>query len=414
MRALLPKWSAWCRIGSVVADRLGLLLSTAAPPVAGVAAAVVWWPGAVFPVLVAAHLAAHVVTLPTASGRRVSLSTAIAGAAALASGGSLVVVLGPAAAAMPVAWFIVHVRHGRAAARDVFSAEPAGIMVFALVFAAALLVLPSVDPAHPGVLSAFAVAALLGFLVTVLARSMLSEQRYEVARRLIALRTVRDWPAYAALSSSAALYAVTTETMGMWSVPLAGLPYLFSHVSLHRLQETRRTYDQTIRALGAIPEASGQVAVGHCSRTAELAVAVGAEIGLGVSELTRLEYAALLHDIGRVVLANPAVALGDYSFSDVSGWGAAIIGEARYLEDVARIVALQHAPYRQEGQVRDPEVPRTSQLVRIAARYDSAVGDGISPVEAVELLHRGAAYDYDPELVRSLRSVLQRRGAFAA
>ena len=383
-------------------------------PIAGGVAAVVWWPGVVFPLLIAAHVTAHAVTIKNAPGRRVSLSSAVAGAAALASGGSLVVVLGPAAVALPIGWLIVHLRYGQRVTSDMFPAEAVGNVVSALVFAAAVVVvLPSAEPAHPAVLAAFSGAAILGFLATIATRSILSNERHVVSRRLIALQALRHWPAYAVLSSSAALYAVTAEPMGWWSVPLAGVPYVFSHVSLHRLQETRNTYDQTIRALGAIPEASGQVTAGHSSRTAELAVAVGAEIGLSALALTRLEYAALLHDIGQMVLANPAVTRSDYSAEDVSRWSAAIIGEAKYLEKVAAIVALQHAPYRRTGQVRDQTVPRASQLLRIADRYDQAVGGGLSPVEAVELFHKGAAYDYDPQLATALRRVLMRRGALA-
>jgi hypothetical protein len=397
-----------------VGDRLRLALSLSLPPIVGVLIAAVWWPGVIFAVLVAAYMAAHVVTIPSDASRRVSLSAAVAGATALMSGGSLVLVLGPAAVALPIGWLIVHLRHGKRVTQSMFPAEAVGIVAFAAAFAAMLLVVPSTDPAHPLILTAFAGAALFGFLVTVVTNAIVSEERRVVARRLIALRAFDDWPAYAALLSSAALLAVTADPMGAWSAPLAGFPYLFSHVSLHRLQGTRRTYDQTIRALGAIPEASGQVPAGHSSRTAELAVAVGAEIGLGTSELRRLEYAALLHDIGRVVLVNPAVARGRHSLTDVAGWSAAIIGEARHLERVAQIVALQHAPYRKEGEVRDQAVPRTSQLVRITARYDVALEEGDSPLAALELMHRGAAYDYDPEVVMALRRVLERRGSLAA
>jgi len=371
-----------------VRSRVISVILVVVPLIVGGATAVAWWPGIVFPALVVAYLAAYVVTTPTAPDRRVSLSMGVAGAIALMSGGSLVVVLGPAAIALPLGRLIVHVRHGPRVARDMFPAEPIGVLVFAF-------------------------AAILGFAATVFVRSLLSEQRRVLARRLIALRTLEDWPVNTIVYSSVALLAVTAEPMGWWAVPLAGLPYLFSYVSLHRLQGTRRTYDQTIRALGAIPEASGQVVSGHSARTAELAVAAGAEIGLGASELGRLEYAALLHDIGRIALANPTVG-SDYSFSDVAGWSAAIIGEAKYLEKVAAIVARQHAPYRREGQVRDQNVTRSSQLIRIAARYDSDVAEGAAPMEAMEVLHQGAAYDYDPELVMALRRVLERRGAFAA
>jgi HD superfamily phosphodiesterase len=396
-----------------VRSRMISVVLVVVPLIVGGVSAAVWWPGVVFPALVVAYLAAYVVTTPTAPDRRVSLSMGVAGAIALLSGGSLILVLGPAAVALSPGRLIVHVRHGPRVARDMFPAEPIGVLVFTLGFAAGLLSVSSTSPAHPGVLTVFGLAALVGFGATVLVKSLLSEQRRVVARRLIVLRTLEDWPVHTIVYSSVALFAVTADPMGWWAVPLAGLPYLFSYVSLHRLQGTRRTYDQTIRALGAIPEASGQVASGHSARTAELAVAAGAEIGLGPSELGRLEYAALLHDIGRIALANPTVG-SDYSFSDVAGWSAAIIGEAKYLEKVATIVARQHAQYRNEGQVRDPNVSRSSQLIRITARYDSDVAEGKAPVEAMEVLHRGAAYDYDPELVMAVRRVLERRGAFAA
>ena len=59
-------------------------------------------------------------------------------------------------------------------------------------------------------------------------------------------------------------------------------------------------------------------------------------------------------------------------------------------------------------------VPRASQIVRIAAKYDSSLSDGLAPEEALEALHRGAAYDYDPDIVMSLRRVLERWGSLAA
>ena len=221
-----------------------------------------WQPGATFYFLVAAYVAAHMVTVPGASDRRVSLSVAVAGAAVLTNGGSLVLVLGAAAVALPINRLIVRSRHGQGVIGDMFPAETTGIVALASAFAAATLALPSTDPTHPAILPVFVGAAIFGFLVTVTISSVVSNQGPAVARRLLAMRALRDWPAYASLYSSAALYAVTVEQMGGWSVPLAGLPYLFSHVSLHRLQDTRRTYDQTIRALGAISEASDQVVVG--------------------------------------------------------------------------------------------------------------------------------------------------------
>jgi HD-GYP domain-containing protein (c-di-GMP phosphodiesterase class II) len=295
-----------------------------------------------------------------------------------------------------------------------FPAEPVGIGLALVLALAGVAAMHPEATIGPMMLAIAAVASVLSFLVSVVVRARTSSQRRVVSAHLIELRGLGDWPAHAALYASAALYAVTVEAMGLWSLPLAGLPYVFTHISLQRVQDTRVTYDQTIRALGAIPEAGHQVAAGHSRRTADLAVAIGAEVGLRATALRELEYAALLHDIGRVVLSNPAVSGTEYTFTDVSEWSAAIIGEVRLLEPVSAIVALQHAPYRQEGQVRDPMVPRASQIVRIAAKYDSSLSDGLAPTVALEALHRGAAYDYDPDIVMSLRRVLERRGSLAA
>ncbi len=47
----------------------------------------------------------------------------------------------------------------------------------------------------------------------------------------------------------------------------------------------------------------------------------------------------------------------------------------------------------------------------MAAAYDWKVHEvGMSPLEALEALHAGAAYDYDPEVVASLRRLLEGRG----
>jgi hypothetical protein len=383
------------------------------PAIAGGLALAVWWPGTIAIAVVLAFAVAHVIVIPNPSGRVVPLVPAVAAGTALVTV-SPVLVLGGAAVALPIGWFLARLRHGRRVVSNTFPAEPIGLAVFSSVFFAGTSMFGEPEASHPLVLSFFGLAALAWFTTAVVVRSGWSQERRTVTSRVVRLWALADWPAYAALFASASLFPVTVDAMEWWSIPPAGLPYLFSHLSLDRVQGTRRTYDQTIRALGAIPEASGQVAEGHSGRTGDLAIAVGSELGLGAGSLRRLEYAAVLHDIGRVVLSNPAVARGEYSFADVSGWSAAIISEARYLEPVAQIVASMHAPYRRPGEHRDPNIPIGSQIVRVAARYDSALDDGISPIEAMELLHKGVAYDYDPEIVMALRRVLERTGEIAA
>ena len=377
---------------------------------AGVATAIAWWPGPVFVLLVAGFVLAALVPMPTPSGLGVSVAPAVAGAVALSSHGSPVLMLGAGAVALPLSRIVARVLRLPDDGR--LPAEPMGVLVFGGLFASASLVLGGRGAAEWLVLATYSACAIAGYLATAVVRSLGSDKVNPRSLRLI--RALADWPAHAILYSSAALYAMTQPAMGWWAVPLAGLPYAFGHISLHRLEVTRRTYQQTMRALGRIPEEAGMNSTGHAERTAELAAAVGAQMGMGRKSLDRLEYAALLHDIGRLVLANPAVAGGQYTRSDVSAWSSAIIGEAAHLTPVADLVAVMYDPYRRPGEQRDPALSREAHVVRVVAAYDEQLTSGGTPLEAIETLHRGAAYDFDPDVVGVLRRVLERRGVIAA
>ena len=78
---------------------------------------------------------------------------------------------------------------------------------------------------------------------------------------------------------------------------------------------------------------------------------------------------------------------------------------------MATHVRNQYQPYRKPGEQEDPEVSLVSRIVKVAAAYDWQVHqDGLSPLQALENLHAGAAYEYDPEVVASLRRILESRG----
>ena len=198
--------------------------------------------------------------------------------------------------------------------------------------------------------------------------------------------------------------------MRWWALPVTVLPYAFSHTAFVRYHNTRITYGQTIRALAQIPEVAGLAPRGHSTRTADLAVAVARELGLHPDEVTELEYAALVHDIGRITLNEPAILRAGYTDEDIARWGAQIVAEAPHLERVAESVSQQYRPYRQAGQERDPNVPVASKVIKVASAFDRARFElKLAPIDALEQVHRGSTYDFDPEVTASLRRVLVHR-----
>lgn len=70
-----------------------------------------------------------------------------------------------------------------------------------------------------------------------------------------------------------------------------------------RLHEEReRTFLSTIKTLAAVVDRRDPITAGHSERVASLSVNIGKAMGLTKNELKLLDYAATMHDIGKVVI----------------------------------------------------------------------------------------------------------------
>lgn len=224
---------------------------------------------------------------------------------------------------------------------------------------------------------------------------------------------LRDFDIHLTLVATGLLFGLTFETVSWFALGIAGLPFFFAWGAFRRLAETRRTYAQTVRALAQIPEAAGHVNQGHAVRVTDLAGSIARRLKLGPTAVEQVEWSAYLHDIGRISLNDPAVVKIGYTEVDIAEWGAVIAEEAT-LDDVAVVIRRQHEPYRRPGQLPDPDLPVASRIIKVCSAYDEMVAEGgLSPLEALEQLHRGSVYDYDPDIVTALRSVLDAGDALS-
>jgi hypothetical protein len=257
----------------------------------------------------------------------------------------------------------------------------------------------------------FAVALVAWIAVEVTLRALLVMGKRELSRTYLARALIHDLNVFLGLAMTGALFGELWPELEWWALPIALLPYSFAHLAFRRFQETKITYKQTIRALARIPEVSGLGVDGHADRTTELSSAIAKEIGLGPVQVEDVEYAGLMHDIGRVSLNEPQIIRAGFSDDDIARWSSEIIAESPYLSRVATHVRHQYEPYRNPGEQTDPDVSIVSRIIKVAAAYDWQVHQSrLSPLQALENLHAGAAYEYDPEVVASLRRLLESRG----
>ena len=108
-----------------------------------------------------------------------------------------------------------------------------------------------------------------------------------------------------AITATGVLIALAGEAMSWWSLVVFATPLLLTQFSFRRYASIRATYLQTIRSLSKVTEVGGYTETGHSRRVSRLAVAVGREMGVPERDLTDLEYAALMHDIGQLSLPTP-------------------------------------------------------------------------------------------------------------
>ncbi len=372
---------------------------------------------------------ASLVSLPASSGNRLSLAIAVSAALpfVLISEGAVDLAAAGAASAMGLlgTWMFRTLRSDPA--EEVMAAvlrHGFGVAAYLVVFAGTVS-LAEIIPGLAGTdwvrLVAFSVAAALWFLIETSLWASMVFGRNRLSRRYLWLLAVKDWAVVLSLLTAGALFGFAwgkpgdPARLGFWAVVIAGIPYGFAHLAFYRSQESRRTYGQTIRALSRIPEVAGLSPKGHSDRTSGMAIEVGQDLGMTPDEVTDLQYSALMHDIGRITLNEPSILKMGFTDEDIARWGAEIVAEAPYLSHVATLVRQQHQPYRRPGEERDLELPMASKIIKATSAYDHATMElGFSPLEALEVLHRGAAYDFDPDVVQAVRRVLERRGVVPA
>jgi len=364
-------------------------------------------------VWVVAITAISLITVPAPSGTRLSLGIgAIVSASILMTD---VTAFGTAvSASLAISWIIKsRIEAFRHRTDTDFLGDALSAAVYAATYVVAydLVVQAGLTDDTWSAVVSVALGGVGWFTARALVAAFVGVERTDLAGRYLWLLSLEDWAVVVSMFAAGALFGLTWPVMGLWAAAVSVLPYAFGHLAFERYHSTRVTYGQTIRALAQIPEVAGLAPLGHSTRTADLAVAVAQELGLHPNDVVELEYAALMHDVGRITLNEPAILKAGYTEEDIARWGAQIIAEAPYLETVSTVVEQQHRPYRSPGIEFDPDVPVSSKIIKVTSAYDQGqIQEDLSPVESLERIHQGSAYEFDPAIAASLRRVLVYRG----
>ena len=220
---------------------------------------------------------------------------------------------------------------------------------------------------------------------------------------------------------------------------IGDLAYAFNHMSRELasydgenrrlISALERGYLDTIRSLAAAVDAKDPYTRGHADRVAALAVEIGQELGLAEGALKALEYAGILHDIGKIGIPDAILAkrgaLGPEEMAlvrDHPRIGAEIVAGVEFLERAIPAIRSHHERWDGTGypdRLAGEAIPLVARIVNIADTWDACTSrrpyqEPIPSDVVVAILEGLKGTQTDPAVHDALLRTLQRRREAAA
>lgn len=214
------------------------------------------------------------------------------------------------------------------------------------------------------------------------------------------------------------LVAVMVAETGPWGLALCALPLLVSRYSFKLDLELRSDLKSFVRTLTEVLEEVDPYTRHHSHRVSEYSVRLARGLRRSETEVEEVEYAALVHDLGKIGPAHQHILQKPGSLSHEEqrtlrahpAAGAEIVSKVRALRRVAEIVRAHHE--RPDGQgypfgLRSDDVPVGARILNVADAFDAMTSDRpyrrALPMEAaLRELERGASTQFDAEVVGCL------------
>lgn len=260
-------------------------------------------------------------------------------------------------------------------------------------------------------LAALAVISVLGnMLLTAIGMALFTTRPLsETARTMVSFV-----PSQFALAFVGFLVAQVLA-ISYWALPLFVAPLVVARQLYLRYAGLMTAYADTIRSLIGALEAKDPYTRGHSERVSAYAADLGAAMGLDPRALERLEYAALLHDLGK--LAVPGAVLtkpGRLEPEEMDrirehpARGAEMVKRIPHLRDLADTVAQHHERIDGEGYplgLRGADMQLAARVLAVADCFDAmtttrAYRRALDFDEALAELRGGSGTQFDAEVVR--------------
>jgi len=190
-----------------------------------------------------------------------------------------------------------------------------------------------------------------------------------------------------------------------------------------RTGELKTGYEAIISVLCAALDLRDNMTQGHAKRVAEVASVVAWQMGLRKEQLRRIEKASILHDIGKIGVADAV--LSKTGPLDESEWeqmkrhpelGYNIINGIDFLRDAADVLYAHHERWDGSGYPRGlkgEDIPLGARIFAVVDAYNAMTSHrpyrkAQSHRRAVEEIVRNSGTQFDPTVVRAFLEAEKR------
>ena len=275
------------------------------------------------------------------------------------------------------------------------------------------VVSPLTPADFPAILVPMGAAAVVAALGNLLLVSIGVSVLYSLRFRDALLSAAGYVPSLIALSAVgymiAQVMASNSASLLLFVFPLAVAQ------SLHnRFKSLKDAYVDTVRSFIGALEAKDPYTRGHSERVAEYAMCIGTAMELDERTSERLQYAALLHDLGKIALSQVLLTKPGALTDDEMGLmqrhpaeGAEMIKRVPPLAGLSEYVRQHHERFNGEGYPLGnsaEQIPLLSRILGVADAFDAMTSDrsyrpALSRDEALLRLRQGAGTQFDPDIV---------------
>lgn len=189
-------------------------------------------------------------------------------------------------------------------------------------------------------------------------------------------------------------------------------------------KELRELFTESILSLAEAIDAKDPYTNGHSRRVTDYSISIGKEMGLKEEELEKLEYMAILHDVGKIgirdSILNKQAQLDNEEYAVMKThtiMGAKILDSMKSLKALSMGAKYHHEKYDGTGYqdgLKGEEIPFEARIIAVADTYDAMTTDrpyrkGLEHETAMKEINRFAGTQFDPTIVEYFNLVMEKK-----